>query len=159
MRNGSIFNPRNDKFLQDLIKKREQNRAFITEVNEDLFGIDDTSEPKKITFQYYVEKCDEILKKLQSFFPAQCSRRIEYYNGISEVLHQNYNEYCESIEDVNSPLSIETILKYTDINIDVLLDELIAINPNEVILYKMKKDLTNTLQNSTLLKSLRFIFI
>ncbi len=137
-----------DSVLQGMISKREEVRAFIANMYNEL------SENQTMTFKQYSQKCRKVIRQLISIFPVEATARKSYYKSLLKTLNTDHKNYNDFLEDPNVPLTLEEILDLTTVNIKKLLSELTFQYPNEVILYKLKSDLMNTFQSSDMLKYL-----
>lgn len=142
----TIFFADGDAKLQELINQREKHREYIATQYKEL------AEHPELSFDKYIQFCAKTIVALKEIFPEATARR-EHYDRLLEQVNNDYANYCDIVEDSNTPLSLEKIGKITNVNIYSLLSELRANYPNAVILYKLKKDLMNVFQNSELLKS------
>ncbi len=149
----SIFYSGDDDVLQGMINKRENNREFIAKKYKEIH------ENSNMTFSNYCKICGDVIDVLSSLFPEEATDRKKYYSSLKELVEEDYAGYTSLMEDSDSPMYLDEILAYTKVNIKDLLQELTLNNPNEVILYKLKKDLLNTFENSSLLNGLRNICI
>ena len=144
----SIFTADGDPRLQKMIDKREKYRSFIAEKYKNL------SEWLSMTFMEYRAECEEVITALCGIFPKEATDRKEYYRSLSSLLEEDYLAYADMVEDANEPMSLAEISELTSVNIKKLLNELTLNYPNEVMLYKLKRDLMNTFENSEVIRAL-----
>lgn len=76
---------------------------------------------------------------------------------LKKTLDAQLVEYKDTVEDTNELVHFKEISEISNISIQSLLSELTVNNPNEVILYKLKRDLINVFEKSEHLRSLRNI--
>lgn len=137
-----------DNHLQRLIDERERVRGFVAYTYKRLSHI------KDLTYDDYYHLVCPILLELENIFPYDAISRKQYYKNIQEALAIECSAYKDLHENPDEPMPLEEILELSDVNIKKLLSELQRANPNEVTLYKLKKDLLRTFENSELLQSL-----
>ena len=145
----SIFTSDGDPILKNMIDKREETRKFIADMYKDL------SDSPTLTFEEYCQKCIQVLHKLIATFPKEALTRKKYYKELIEEVTSDSESYTGMFEDSQIPMELDEIIQTSNVNIKSLLSELTLNYPNEVVLYKLKKDLMNTFENSDLLKELR----
>lgn len=138
-----------------MIDKRENIRDFIAKTSKKL------SNKPEMTFSAYCKLTKKILEHLIEFFPTQPidsndlpteETRQHYYQSMIDKLDNALQEYKNIVEDQSQLYHFEELVDLTEVNIKQLITELTINNPNEVILYKLKKDLRNTFENSEILK-------
>ena len=144
----SVFYGDSDPVLQEMIDRRESMRLYLAERYKEL------STSPEMTFNDYRLKCKEVLSKLKTVFPKEATTRIEYYDKLAETIDEDYNTYTTMLDDADEKLTLQDISELTHVNIKSLLTELTSQYPNEVMLYKLHKDLINTFENSELLRAL-----
>lgn len=145
----SIFTSDGDPILKRMIDRREETRKFIADMYKDL------SDSPTLTFEEYCQKCIQVLHKLIATFPKEALTRKKYYKELIEEVTSDSESYTGMFEDSQIPMELDEIIQTSNVNIKSLLSELTLNYPNEVVLYKLKKDLMNTFENSDLLKELR----
>lgn len=145
----SIFTSDGDPILKRMIDRREETRKFIADMYKDL------SDSPTLTFEEYCQKCIQVLNKLIAVFPKEALTRKKYYKELIEEVTSDSESYTGMFEDSQIPMELDEIIQTSNVNIKSLLSELTLNYPNEVVLYKLKKDLMNTFENSDLLKELR----
>lgn len=145
----SIFTSNGDPVLKKMIDEREETRKFIADMYKEL------SDSQFLTFEEYCQKCIQVLNKLISVFPKEAVTRKQYYMGLIDKVTSDSESYSSMFEDSDTPMQLDEIISMAGVNIKSLLSELTLNYPNEVILYKLNKDLMNTFENSDLLKDLR----
>lgn len=154
----STFMAHGDAKLQELMDQREKVRRFIAKTSKSL------SESPDMTFRQYCNKCNAALEKLKEIVPKdiegqEATKLIEFYDGLEEYIESCYDEYKNEYEDASETNNYEyysELLK--NIDLESLLYELRDKNANEVVLYKLKKDMTNVFEQSEWLKSYRHIY-
>lgn len=144
----SIFTANGDPVLQQMINEREKYRSFIAEKYKEI------SEKTSMTFMDYRIECEEVITALCSIFPKEATARREYYRSLSSCLEEDYLAYADMVEDADESMSLAEISELTSVSIKKLLKELTLNYPNEVMLYKLKRDLMNTFENSDMLRAL-----
>lgn len=149
----SVFFSDGDPKLQEMIDRRERMREFIALEYKHL------SVTKAMTFDEYYDMTVQVLQALVDTFPYDAITKKEYYDSLKSELQYEVQLYNDMHEDSEELMTLDEISELTDINIKKLLAELTRTYPDEVILYKLRKDLMNTFENSELLKNLRNICI
>lgn len=143
----SIFTSTGDPILQKMIDKREMYRSFIADKYKNL-------ECWTLTFMEYRAECEEVITALCNIFPKEATARREYYKSLSSRLEEDYLAFADMVEDVDEPMSLAEITSLASVSIKKLLNELTLNYPNEVMLYKLRKDLMNTFESSDMLRAL-----
>lgn len=144
----SIFASNGDLILQAMINKREETRSFIASKYAQLAGI------QEMTFEEYYKHTQEVIDKLVASFPYEAIERKFHYDELADELRSDIAIYEEMHENADNKMTLDEIFSITNVNINKLLAELTRTYPNEVVLYKLKKDLMNVFEHSEVLKNL-----
>lgn len=162
----SIFMAHGDSKLQELMNQREKVRKFISTISNRL------SNKPNMTCKQYCNTYKSVIKKLKEIIPndikgQEATTLIDHYDDTEFIINSFFEEYKNTVEDIDEEYPYDyysSMIKEYDsdtfetADLDSIIYELRDKNANEVVLYKLKKDIMNVFEQSQWLESFRYFY-